>query len=181
VKRWETLSRETLFRTPRYTFDHDTFRLPGGGEGDYYSVRTPGAVMVVPVDHDGTIVLVRQYRYLLDGDSIEFPAGGVPEGIGFLEQAKRELAEEAALSARNWEEAGRFASWNGVTDEVCRLYVASGLSAAERPRDRTEEFEILRVAWSELLRMVERNEISDGMTLASIALSRDRVVRRIHR
>ncbi len=181
MRRWKTLSRETVFRTPRYTFDHDTFRLPGGEEGDYYSIRTPGAVMVVPVEDDGRIVLVRQYRYLLGRDSIEFPAGGVGPGGDFLEQAKKELAEEAALRAERWEEAGRFASWNGVTDEICRLYVATGLSPGEGRRDGTEEFEILRVRWDELLRMVVGNEIDDGMTLASITLARERVIRHIDR
>ena len=80
MKRWETLSRETLFRTPRYTFDHDTFRLPGGGDGVYYSVLTAVAVMVVPVEHDGTIGLGGQYRYFLDADSLDFPVRAVPVG-----------------------------------------------------------------------------------------------------
>jgi 8-oxo-dGTP pyrophosphatase MutT (NUDIX family) len=171
MKKWTTLSREVVFRTPWYTFDHDRFRLPDGGEGDYWAVRTGGAVMIVPVDDEGRIVLVRQYRYLLGEDSVELPAGGLPEGTAPLEQAKRELAEEARCGASRWEEIGRFASWNGVTNEICRLFLATGLAPADAAPDRTEEFELLRPTWPEVRRMIEANEIFDGMTLAAFALA----------
>jgi len=179
VRRWTTLSREVIHRTPYYTFEHDRFRLPDGDEGDYYSIRTGGAVMIIPIDQDGRIVFVRQYRYLLDEDSIELPAGGLPEGTDPLVQARRELAEEAACRASKWEEAGRFASWNGVTNEICRLYIATGLTPESSTPDQTEEFELVRLTRGEIRRMVEQNEIFDGMTLASLALAEKRLDRRL--
>ena len=87
-------------------------------------------------------------------------------------QARKELREETGFDANRWEPVGRFASWNGVTNEICRLYIARDLVPAEAAPDPTEEFEIVRCSWDEARRLVERNEIFDGMTLASIALAR---------
>ena len=172
MRPWERLSREVLFTGPTVRFEHDRFRLPDGDEGDYYHVWSPGAVMVVPRDEEGRIVLVRQYRYLLGEDSLELPAGGLKEGRDPLEQARMELEEEAGVTARRWKETGRFASWNGVSNEICRVYRAWDLKRADARPDRTEEFEVIRATWGEVARMVETNEIFDGMTLASIALAR---------
>ncbi|MBN1826291.1 MAG: NUDIX hydrolase [Candidatus Eisenbacteria bacterium] len=175
MRRWTRLSRETLFTTPWCRFEHDRFRLPDGAEGDYYYVNSPGAVMVVALDDRDQAVLVRQYRYLLDRDSVEFPAGGLREGVEPLEQARRELEEEAGYRAGRWEELGSFASWNGVTNEVCRVFLARDLSPSEGTPDPTEEFEVFHLAWREVLARAARGEIDDGMTLASIALARDRI------
>lgn len=175
MKRWTTLSKDVVFRTPYYTFEHDRFRLPDGGEGDYYSIRTGGAVMVIPIDKEGRIILVRQYRYLLEEESIELPAGGLPVGADPLDHAKKELAEEADSAAGEWEEVGRFASWNGVSNEICKLFIARELTPAKAAPDWTEEFEIVRRTWPEVRGMIESNEIFDGMTLASFALAAQRL------
>jgi len=175
MRRWTRLSQKTLFETPYVRFDHDRFRLPNGEEGDYYYVRSPGAVMIVPFDDEGNVLLVRQYRYLLDEDSLEFPAGGLKPGRDPIDQARAELREEAGYDAESWEDVGRFASWNGATNEICRVYIARDLVSAPAAPDRTEEFELIRMKWEELLRVAETNELYDGMTLASIALVRARI------
>ncbi|MBM3319126.1 MAG: NUDIX hydrolase [Candidatus Eisenbacteria bacterium] len=172
MRRWERLSNEVFFRSPWVSFEHDRYRLPDGVEGDYFYVRSAGAVMVVPIDREGGVHLVRQYRYLLDEDSLEFPAGGMRGGVDPVEQARAELREEAGFEAGEWEPLGRFASWNGVTNEICHVFLARDLAPAAGEPDTTEEFERIRVTWEELLRMAETNEIFDGMTLASIALAR---------
>jgi ADP-ribose pyrophosphatase len=172
MRRWTRLSNRVLFRSPYVSFEHDRYRLPDGAEGDYYYVRSPGAVMVVPIDDAGRVVLVRQYRYLLDEDSLEFPAGGVKAGREPLDQARAELREEAGLDASIWIPLGRFASWNGATNEICLVFLARDLRPAPAAPDATEEFEIVRVEWKVLLRMAETNEVFDGMTLASLALAR---------
>jgi hypothetical protein len=98
--------------------------------------------MIVPVTDEGRLVLVKQMRYLWQRVSIEFPAGGVKNG-DFLETAKNELAEEANLSAREWILAGQMNPMNGITDEVCNVYIATILSPAFKERDQSEEFEII--------------------------------------
>ncbi len=167
---WKKRAEETLFRNPWWTYKRDAVTLPSGGEGVYHYVQTPGSVMLVPVRADGLLVLVRQYRYLNRRESIEFPAGGIKAGQSPEEAARAELREEAGLEADRLEEIGQFNPFNGVTDELCRVSLATGLHEVGAAPDTTEEFEI--VQWSEdrIRRAIAEGSIWDGMTLAAWSL-----------
>ncbi len=175
LKKLETLASKLLFKNPYWEYKLDKYTLPGGETGKYHYVHSPGAVMVIPVHDDGTITVVKQFRYLWKKESVEFASGGV-KGGDFLLTAKNELAEEAGLAAREWKEVGEFNPFNGATDEICKVYVATGLSAATRPRDASEEFEEIRVTIPELEKLMEDGAIWDGMTLATWVLSRRSVL-----
>lgn len=133
--------------------------------------------MVIPLLDDGKVVLVMQYRYLRDMPSLEFPSGGVKEGATYEETADQELAEEAGLKARHKELIGELNPYNGVTDEICRVYLARGLERVSRKPDITEEFEEMHLTPRELDIKIERGELWDGMTLAAWALARNRLIK----
>jgi ADP-ribose pyrophosphatase len=126
--------------------------------------------MIVPVHDDGTLALVKQYRYLLGRDSIEFPAGGVPEGKSPEEHARQELAEESGLRAVAWKRLGTFASWNGATNEECVVFEARGFTPVESEQDATEEIDRLAVTPATFQEWIQSGEIDDGMTLASFLI-----------
>lgn len=176
LKRLKTVQTELVHKNPYWEYWRDRYSLPGGNVGEYHFVRTPGSVMVVPVTHDGKLVMVKQFRYLWKTESVEFPSGGV-NAPSFLTAAKNELAEEAKLSARNWKLVGKFNPFNGVTDEKCNVYVASELSPAEKGNDPSEEFEVMKMSPSELRRRIEKMEIWDGMTLAAWCLAEKQVAK----
>lgn len=174
LKKLETLATRTLFKNPYWEYWLDNYTLPDGTAGEYHYVHSHGAAMVIPVHDDGTIVLVRQFRYLWKKESIEFSCGGV-KNDDYPGTARNELAEEARLAAKNLDEVARFNPFNGATDEVCRVYLATGLTEAVRDRDASEEFEILRMTVDDFESMVARGDIWDGMTLAAWMLAKDRV------
>jgi ADP-ribose pyrophosphatase len=168
LPRWRRLSSETRAANPWWTYRLQRFSLPSGKEGEYHHVHTEGSVMVIPVADDGRLLLVNQYRFLLDRESLEFPGGGVKPGQRPEEAARAELAEEGGVIARELEHVGRFNPYNGVTDEMCDLYVARGLSPAQGARpDETEELELAPMTPEELEARIARGEIWDGMTLAA--------------
>jgi ADP-ribose diphosphatase len=171
LKKLETLASRLLFRNPYWEYRLDEYTLPGGQTGEYHYVHTPGAAMVIPVHDDGTLVLVRQFRYLWKKESMEFPCGGV-KGADSLSTAKNELAEEARLAAAELKYVGEFNPFNGATDEICRVYLATGLSEAHREKDASEEFEILRIPVSEFEEFAENGNVWDGMTLAAWMVAR---------
>ena len=76
--------------------------------------------MIVPIDHDGKIILVKQFRYLWQRESIEFPSAWSKRGRRLVITAKEEFAEEANLAARDLELIGEYNPFNGATDEVAR-------------------------------------------------------------
>jgi len=126
---------------------------------------------------DGKIILVNQYRYLRDRESIEFPCGGVQLGHTYDEMARLELEEETGFVAQSWKTAGEFNPFNGVTDEMCKVFIARNLSYVKAKPEATEEFEVLQVAPSELEAMIADEKIWDGMTLAAWLLVRKQFIK----
>lgn len=172
LKSWKKLSESIVFRNPWWTYKRDVFELPSGTPGEYHYVHTNGSSMVVPILGDGTMVLVNQYRYLLNKESLEFPCGSVKEGSTHDETARQELAEETGYSAKSLVLAGEFNPYNGVTDEMCRVYVARELQTIGGTPDETEEFEIVRATSAEIDAHIGAGVIWDGMTITAWSIAK---------
>jgi len=172
LKAWKKLSESILFRNPWWTYKKDAFVLPSGKKGEYHYVYTNGSSMVVPVSGDGKVILVNQYRYLLGKESIEFPCGSVKNGSTYDKTAREELLEETGYSARVLMPAGEFNPYNGVTSEMCRVYIARELEFLGGKPDDTEEFEIVRMAPDEVDKQIETGVIWDGMTIAAWSITK---------
>ena len=174
---WKKRSESIVFRNPYWTYKRDGIELPSGKPGEYHYVHTSGASMVVPVLEDGTLLLVNQYRYLLGRESAEFPCGSVKDGSTHEDTARQELTEEAGYSAGSLVLAGEFNPYNGVTDEMCRVYIARGLQFVGEKPDETEEFELLRVTPAEVEERIRSGAIWDGMTIAAWFLAKPEIDR----
>jgi ADP-ribose pyrophosphatase len=172
---YRTLSRETRFQCPYWHMVHDRYRLPDGSVADYYFVRTGGSTMLVPVEADGRLVLVRQHRYLLGRDSEEFPCGGVPVGGDPDANAVKELREETGLEAGHLERIGSFAPYNGVADEMCHVYLARDLRRVGAEPEATESIVVVHRRVDEVDAMIASGAIWDGMTIAAFSIARPRL------
>lgn len=128
------------------------------------------ALAVLPIDHDGTVVLVGQHRFPFADYSWELPEGGGPKGEHPLEGAKRELAEEAGLAAADWQEILRVQLSNSVTDEIAIGYLATGLGAATETHhvDDTEDISMVRVPFRDALDAAIAGHIRDALTVAML-------------
>jgi ADP-ribose pyrophosphatase len=138
------LARETVYEGRVISLERDTVAMPGGGDSVRELVRHPGAVAVVALDAEDRVVLVRQYRHPFGEHLWELPAGlRDADGEPPLETAKRELAEEALLSAARWSLLTTSYSSPGFCDEQVLIYLAEELSAVERPDGFVVEHEEL--------------------------------------
>ncbi|MFC2131343.1 NUDIX domain-containing protein [Bacteroidota bacterium] len=169
MKKYETISSDLKFRNPYWEYKVDRYVLPGGNIGEYHYVNSRGAGIIIPRLSDNTFVMVRQYRYLNNKVSIEFPGGGVPEGLSAIENAKKELIEEAGLEAGHIKAIGEYNPYNGVTNEICTVFLAEDLQKTEANPDETEEFEILTLSGKEINNKIINKEIWDGMSIAAWA------------
>jgi ADP-ribose pyrophosphatase len=172
LARWKKLTSIIVHKNPWWNYYLDSFQIPNGVKGEYHYVHTEGSSLIIPVMNDGKIVLVNQYRYLRDRESVEFPCGGVKSGHTYEEMARLELEEETGYVAQSWMIAGEFNPFNGATDEMCKVFIARGLSYVKAKPEATEEFEILRLVPEELEGMISDKRIWDGMTLAAWLLVR---------
>jgi 8-oxo-dGDP phosphatase len=141
---YRLVSSEPVYEGRVISLVRDTVAMPGGGESVREVVRHPGAVAVVALDDDGRVVLLRQYRHPVGDYLWELPAGlRDADGEPPLETAKRELAEEVLLAAQRWSLLATYYSSPGFCDELVFVYLAEGLSDAERPDGFTLEHEEL--------------------------------------
>jgi len=146
----------------------DEVRLPDGSLGVREYIRHPGAVAIVPLFDDGSVLLERQFRYPHRRVFIEVPAGKLEAGEPPLDTAKRELAEETGYVASDWTRLGVIHTAIAYTDEAIHLYRARKLTRTERKLDQGEFLECLTVPFAEALRMIRDGEITDAKSVAAL-------------
>ena len=132
------LSSETKFEGRVITVTLDRVELENGGTSTREVVRHHGGAGVAALNDEGEIYLVRQYRYALDRELIEIPAGKLEKGEDPLEAAKRELGEEAGLAAAEYRDLGYIIPTCGYCSEIIYLYAAKGLSPVGQHLDADE-------------------------------------------
>ncbi len=139
---YRVLGTESVYEGRVIRLVKDTVAMPGGGDSEREVVRHPGAVAVVALDDDDTVVLVRQYRHAVGAYLWELPAGlRDADGEPPLDTAKRELAEEALLAADRWSLLTTTYSTPGFCDEAVLVYLAEDLREVERPEGFLVEHE----------------------------------------
>jgi ADP-ribose pyrophosphatase len=146
----------------------DMARLPDGSEAAREYIRHPGAVAIVPLFGDGSILLERQFRYPHARDFIEIPAGKVDPGEAQLETAKRELLEETGYAAGEWTRLGVIHTAIAYTDEAIELYLARKLTQGKSRLDAGEFLETFVVPFSEAIGMIRDGRITDAKTVTAL-------------
>jgi len=173
LRPWRKIAEQVVASHRWWTYRRDRVLLPSGREGEYHVISSRGSAMVAAVEPDGRILVVNQWRYIDGRESLELPGGGIEPGTTPEEAARAELAQEAGRVASELVPVGRFNPCTGVTDEICHVFVARGLSAAPAtPADEAEELEVLALHPTDLEERIRRGEIWDGMSIAAWHLAR---------
>lgn len=152
--------------------DHINNRLPNGKLAAREVARHVGASAVVPVDGDGNVWLVKQFRAPIDQILLEVPAGKLDyKGEDRLEAAKRELKEETGLTAGEWTHLSDIVTTPGFSDELISLYLARDLSAGQSHPDDDEFLNVVKVPLNELVAMIARGQVTDAKTICAVLLA----------
>jgi len=146
----------------------DTVTLPNGVTVDLEIVRHPGASAVVPLKEDGTVVLIRQFRYAARGFIYEIPAGKLSPGEEPMACAARELEEEIGYRAGSLELLSSIFTAPGFTDEVIHVYKATGLMRGRQQLDRDEVLEVVEMPLSKAMTMIKTGTIRDAKTIVGL-------------
>jgi ADP-ribose pyrophosphatase len=146
----------------------DLARLPDGSQGVREYIRHPGAVAIVPLFDDGSVLLERQFRYPHGREFIEVPAGKLDPGEPHLQTAQRELLEETGYAAAEWQRLGLIHTSIAYTDEAIELYLARKLEQRSRSLDPGEFLETLVVPYAEALAMVRDGRITDSKSVCAL-------------
>lgn len=143
--------------------------LPNGKEAPRDVVRHPGAVAVLPVDENGNIYLVQQFRFPINQELYEIPAGKIDIGEEHYECAVRELKEETGMSSDDMVYLGGIYTTPGFSDEIIHIYIAKNLSYGKSCPDEDEFLSVVKVTKEEFIKMISENKITDAKTLSAYA------------
>ena len=143
----------------------DTVRLPDGKHSTREYIRHPGAVVILPVFEDGSVLLERQFRYPLQQVFIEFPAGKIDPNEEPLDCAKRELLEETGYTAAEWQFVCTIHNAIAYSDEHLDIFLARGLTEGERQLDDGEFLETFKASVPDIMNRIRAGEITDVKTV----------------
>lgn len=150
-------------------------QLPGGGIFPFDIVRHPGGAAALPVDGDGNLILIRQYRAPIGRTILEIPAGRLEAGEEPADCIRRELQEEIGQKAGRVELLSAPFMAIGFCDERVSIFLAQELTPCPASPEEDESFEPVLLPPDEAFVMLDRGEIEDGKTLIALALYRMRL------
>jgi ADP-ribose pyrophosphatase len=168
---YELLNRKVYYNGRVFTVAGREYQLPDGRAFTYEVVEHHGAVTVVPLDKDGCLTFVRQYRVGSQSELLELPAGMLEDDEDPLSGAGRELREEIGMAASKLERLGDFYMAPGYSTEHMHVFLATGLYAAPLPQDQDEFLSVTRITARKALEMARNGQIHDGKTLAALLMA----------
>lgn len=169
---YQVRSAEQVYAGRIISVRRDIVAMPGGGSAQRDVVVHPGAVGVVALDEAGRVLLLRQYRHPVGRRLWELPAGLLDQpGEDLWAAARRELAEEAGLSGRDWHTLVDAFTSPGMSNEAIRVYLAQGIEEIRHDFARTDEEAEMTSAWvalDEAVRQVFVGEIVNALAVLGV-------------
>lgn len=133
-------------------------------------VHYPGAAVILPELHDGSLVFIRNHRFAVGENLYELPAGNLEEGEDPMVCAKRELTEETGYTAGHVRRLGSFYAAPGTSDEKLHAFLATGLRPGSQNLEAYEQIHVEILSQYQVRQLVENGMIHDAKTLATLAL-----------
>ena len=162
------VSSQTIFEGKIIKVTLDQAQLPDGKLAAREVVYHPGGVAVLALDEDKNVALVRQFRYPIQQELLELPAGKLDHGSeGHLLGAQRELSEETGLEAGKWTYLGYTLASPGFCDEALHMYLARGLTQKEQHLDEDEFLNVVTMPFDQLVEQVMDGTITDAKTVTT--------------
>jgi len=160
--------RKTLHKGTIVTFVEEKVSYEGDRHKSYDLVLHPGAVAMIPIDNEGKIVFVKQWRRAVEQILLELPAGCLEIDEEPIDCAGRELREEIGQEASEITPLGGFFTAPGFCNEYIHLFLAQGLKPNPLIGDDTDEIDVISLSVDEAMDQIEEGKIIDAKTIAGI-------------
>jgi len=169
---FEVMHTETAFRGRAFDVRQDQVSLPDGNQARLDVIVHNESVVMIPLDADGLIWFIRQYRHPAQKELLELPAGVMEAGEQPEYSAGREIREEIGMAAGKLRKLGAFFLAPGYSTELMHVYLATGLNEDPLQPDRDEFIRVEKISVQEAYRLAESSQIQDAKTLAALLLAR---------
>lgn len=167
----DIVERNLVYTGRAFRVESVQVRLPDGRKRRYDLVNHRGAVTILPLDEEGRVWFVRQWRIGAQQELLELPAGVLEESEDPTAGAAREVREEIGMAAGTLLEIGQFYMAPGYSTELMHVFLATDLTPDPLRADDDEFLEIIRIPLAQVMEMAQKGEITDGKTLSALLLS----------
>ena len=164
---FKILARKTVIKSRAFDVQKVDFRLPNGQQHSYDLVDHPDAVTILPINEQGEVYFVRQYRVGAEALLLELPAGVLDAGEKPEVAARRELREEIGMDCERLDKIGEFFMSPGYTNEYMTVFLASNLFSSPLSQDDDEFLEVLAIPLTHVFELLKSQQILDGKTISS--------------
>jgi ADP-ribose pyrophosphatase len=161
-------SSRTVYAGKLLTVKEDVVELPDGGHATREYILHPGAVVIIPLIDEGTLLLEHQYRYPVRSHFLELPAGKIEADEPAEQTARRELLEETGYVARDWRFLTTLHPCVGYSDERIELFLARGLTFEGHPGEDDEFIETVTMSIDAALQKILAREITELKTILGV-------------
>ncbi|MBN2257724.1 MAG: NUDIX hydrolase [Anaerolineaceae bacterium] len=169
---YQLLSQKAVYCGKAFTVDSVLLEFPDGHQTCYDLVRHNSSVTIVPLDAEGYVFFVRQYRLGAGRELLELPAGVMETGESAENCALREIREEIGLAAGRLTSIGQAYLVPGYGDELMYFFMAEELTENPLHPDQDEVLKIERYSIQEAYEMAEQGKLQDSKSLAALMLAR---------
>jgi len=169
---FELIDSETLLEGRAFKIRRDHLKTPDGRTTKLEIIDHGGSVILVPIDPEGNLLFVRQYRHAAGEDLLELPAGTRDEDEPFEVCAAREIREETGMEAGKLQKVGEFYLAPGYSTEFMVVYLATDLKDNPLDADDDEFLSVEKIPVGEAIQRAERGDIPDAKSLAALLLAR---------
>ncbi len=169
---FELIKSETILQGRAFKIRRDSLKTPDGLETKLEIIEHGGSVVILPIDHEGNILFVRQYRHAAGQDLLELPAGTREGAEPYEECATREIREETGMEAGNLEKIGEFYLAPGYSTEFMVAFLATDLKHNPLDPDEDEILSIEKIPVIKAVEMAPRGKMPDAKSLAALFLAK---------
>ena len=173
---FELLGSELIYSGRIFTIRRDEVRLPDGKTARLDILKHPGAATMVPVDGEGRVWFVQQYRHAAGKVLLELPAGTLNAGEAPEVCAAREVREEIGMAAGKLQYLGGFYNAPGYSTEYLHIYLATDLYPDPAPHDEDEFLAIEKIPFADALSMAGDGRIQDAKSIAALLMAQKHVI-----
>ena len=167
---YRLIEKQTLYNGKKIRLEVHHLEDDEGKRAQREVVAHPGAVCVLPLFPNETVLLIRNRRYAVGQILLELPAGTMERNEDPINCAGRELLEETGYLAGRLKPIGRFFTSPGILSEKMYAYAAYDLQRQQQALEEGEEIELQAVPFDEAVTMIQTAEIQDGKTIAALLM-----------
>jgi ADP-ribose pyrophosphatase len=164
----KTISSQLIYEGRAVKLRVDTVEMSNGRKTTREIVEHGECIAAVPIDADGNVLLVSQFRKPVDKELLEIPAGGIEPGEDPVATVRRELREETGYLPRKVDRLGGFYSTPGYCTEYLYLYLATDLVPSQLHAEDTENIRLVRVPVNQIFSLITSGTICDAKSIAGL-------------